>query len=127
MALPTGSKVTFLLSVLLLWQVTVLARQTGFSASLLASAFTPAAGARESLPESVLEAAQLLARHGVRTFKLGKPLADDPLFLQRIVEYAYPARLADAAAARLVVRDAAVPDGCRAIESGTRISLHVCD
>jgi hypothetical protein len=97
MALLANSGLALLFSVLLIWQVVVLARHCGFSTSILWSAFVPGAGAREALPAPVLQAAELLTSHEVLEFRLAQSLADDPLFLQRIVEYAYPARLTEAA------------------------------
>jgi len=68
---------------------------------------TPGAG-QHVLPSQVVAVLALLREQQVTTYRLAEPLASEPLFNQRLVEAAWPARPA-ADAALLVVRDKELP------------------
>lgn len=81
------------LCLLLLHQLAMLALRLEFSPAILGAALAPGTAADQSVPDGVFEAGGLIRKHALREFSLGPALASDPLFLQRIVEYGYPARL----------------------------------
>lgn len=115
------------LTLLLLWQFTGVAGECGFSRAILRSAWTPGAGARQSLPPEVLEGAALLARHDVRVFRLEASLEADPLLRQRLGEFTYPRRVEKGATIPTLSRAGVTPAGCKLLEAGELVALHACD
>lgn len=104
-----------------------MAGESGFSRSILGSAWTPGAGARESLPPEILEGAALLTRHEVQVFRLEASLESDPLLRQRLGEFSYPRRVDKLATIPTLSRTGVTPAGCRLLEAGELMALHACD
>ena len=113
------------LCLLLLHQLAMLALRLEFSPAILGAAFAPGTAADRSVPAGVFEAGSLVRKHALREFSVSPSLSSDSLFLQRIVEYGYPARLKEGAAATLVRADEIGAVSCAPIERTALIALCV--
>jgi hypothetical protein len=121
-----ASRLTGILWIVLVIQIGMLARNARFAPHLLASAFSPDAGVRESLPEPVVAARSLLRRHDVTTFSVAGDPVRNKHFVRRLTEAAYPARLAQASS-RVIVRPGDVAPGtCELLDRTDDVGLYDC-
>lgn len=111
------------LCLLLLHQLAMLALRLEFSPAILGAALQPGAAAEKSVPDGVFEAGGLISKHALREFSLSPALSSDSLFLQRIVEYGYPARLQASASSTFVKPDEIEPSSCAVVDRTALIAL----
>ena len=78
-----------------------------------------------AVPDEVVEMRVLATRNSVEAFNMDVGFLNNVLILQRAVEYLYPVRL-DPGAKVLMAPAGAILDGCRPVDTGSLVALHVC-
>jgi hypothetical protein len=120
-----ASRLTGILWLVLGIQLAILARDARFAPHLLGSAFSADAGLPESLAEPVVAARSLLRRHGVTGFSVAGDAAHKQ-FARRLMEAAYPARLAQRSRFSIVPPGAAAPGACALLDRVGDVGLYDC-
>jgi len=96
-----------------------------FQAALLMNAFKENAGAKESIPQEVLDIKEL-ASAKKQHFKVCDEIRGDPLLFQRTVEYLYPLRIDNTSNLLFCTNQISPIDQCKKIDSKGKIDLYEC-
>jgi hypothetical protein len=89
------------------------------------SPFARHAGEKESLPAEVIAAKKLIGRNSLKIFSLADNFLTDPLLYQRIIEFAYPARVGGSSYFIGIV-NGELKSTCHLIDSEENVGAYAC-
>jgi hypothetical protein len=115
-----------LLCVLQVFYIAKSGKSAGFSTNILSRAFMPDTATQQSLPAPVIEARNFMKDNSIQEFSLSDSLAQDPLFVQRIMEYAYPGRFNSKSPVMLDDLKNRNPGSCKLLNQPILISIYDC-
>jgi hypothetical protein len=87
---------------------------------------TPRAGEPQAIPETALEVAALLERHGLQHYRLSPAIRDNGWALQQVIATAWPKTLEPDAEALFLWDEDRMPGGCTFIDRAKEVTLVRC-
>ncbi|MBU0674201.1 MAG: hypothetical protein KJ950_06125 [Proteobacteria bacterium] len=119
-------KTNILLITLCLLTLVAIGRDKGFSPGILFAAFLPDTAIRESLPPLAREITRLVGKYSLKDFTLSPGFTNDPVVLQRTVEFVYPVRVRSGAEFVVAKPGEAGYLACDMVEEGAGVVLYTC-